>query len=260
MNYYERHIGDYIKDTAHLSLLEHGVYGRLLDVYYTRECGIDAGTAARLIGVRSKDERNALSSVMDEFFVLDGAVWTHRRCDKEIARYQDKQRKASASANARWTKQSTHTESTADAMRTHSEGNAPSNQTPVTSNQERDMSAEPTRKPSIPCPYSEIVALYHSKLPSLPAVRVMSPSRQRALRHLWGFVLGSTKSDGTRRATNADEALEWLGGYFARASENDFLMGKTSRPPEHAGWQCDLDFLCGDKGITQVIEKTRVAA
>ncbi len=24
MNYYERHLGDYAKDTAHLSMLEHG--------------------------------------------------------------------------------------------------------------------------------------------------------------------------------------------------------------------------------------------
>jgi uncharacterized protein YdaU (DUF1376 family) len=32
VNYYERHIGDYLKDTAHLSLLEHGIYTRLLDV------------------------------------------------------------------------------------------------------------------------------------------------------------------------------------------------------------------------------------
>jgi hypothetical protein len=68
LNYYERHIGDYLKDTAHLSLLEHGVYGRLLDVYYTRECGIEDGTAARLVGARSKEERSALESVLNEFF------------------------------------------------------------------------------------------------------------------------------------------------------------------------------------------------
>ncbi len=55
MNYYERHIGDYLKDTAHLGLMEHGIYGRLLDVYCTRECGLALADAARLVGVRSKD-------------------------------------------------------------------------------------------------------------------------------------------------------------------------------------------------------------
>ena len=54
MNYYKRHIGDYMKDASHLSLLEHGVYMRLIDVYYTRESSIPEDQAARLIGARTK--------------------------------------------------------------------------------------------------------------------------------------------------------------------------------------------------------------
>lgn len=143
MNYYERHIGDYLKDTAHLSLLEHGVYGRLLDVYYTRETPLPTAQVERLIGVRSKEEREALRNVLEEFFTLDGDVLRHRRCDREIERYQEKQRKAAASANARWKKGAAHSVGNANAdadgmrthMRTHSEGNAPRHQTPDTSNQ-----------------------------------------------------------------------------------------------------------------------------
>lgn len=90
MNYYERHIGDYLKDTAHLSLLEHGVYGRMLDVYYTRESGIEAGDYCRLIGARSQGEKAAVQSVLVEFFELVGTVWTHKRCDREIDRYRRK--------------------------------------------------------------------------------------------------------------------------------------------------------------------------
>ena len=90
MNYYERHIGDYLKDTAHLSLLEHGVYARLLDVYYVREACIPAEDVARLVGARSKDERVALSAVLAEFFrAVDGA-YVQDRCDREIARYRRK--------------------------------------------------------------------------------------------------------------------------------------------------------------------------
>jgi uncharacterized protein YdaU (DUF1376 family) len=169
MNYYERHIGDYLKDTAHLSLLEHGVYGRMLDVYYTREAPIPAAQVERLIGVRSKEEREALLNVVAEFFQVDGDVLLHGRCDREIERYQLKQRKASASANARWSKGGAHSEGNANAdakamrthmrthsegnanadaramrthMRTHSEGNAPSNQTPDTSNQNQGAFVE----------------------------------------------------------------------------------------------------------------------
>jgi uncharacterized protein YdaU (DUF1376 family) len=129
MNYYERHIGDYLKDTAHLSLLEHGVYGRLLDVYYTRESAIPADQAARLIGARSKDELAALQVVLAEFFVQEeNGDWVQMRCEDEIKRYQDKQGKARASANARWSKHDAHSEGNAnayaDAMRTQCEGNA----------------------------------------------------------------------------------------------------------------------------------------
>ena len=136
MNYYERHIGDYLKDTAHLSLLEHGIYGRLLDVYYTREGPLPAGQVERLTGVRSKEERAALSAVLAEFFKADGDTLTHSRCDREIARYQDKQAKAKRSAEARWNERTAHTERNANAMRTHSEGNAL--QSPVTRHQTPD--------------------------------------------------------------------------------------------------------------------------
>ena len=140
MNYFQFHIGDYLRDTSHLSLLEHGIYCRLLQTYYTRECGLDDGETARLIGARSKEEREALKTVLNEFFVLEGGVWLHRRCDEEIEKFHDKQSKASRSASARWNKQPAHTERTADAMRTHSEGNAPNNQEPITKNQEREES------------------------------------------------------------------------------------------------------------------------
>lgn len=132
MNYYERHIGDYLKDTSHLSLLEHGVYTRLLDVYYTREGPIPAVDAARLIGARTREERSALASVLAEFFQLVGDQHGQDRCDREIARFQDKRGKAKASAEARWGAQrsqsdgnaNAHANASADAMRTHSEGNA----------------------------------------------------------------------------------------------------------------------------------------
>lgn len=88
----------------------------------------------------------------------------------------------------------------------------------------------------------------------------MPKSREKAIRKLWAWVLSSRKSDGTPRATTADEALDWIRGYFRRAAENDFLMGRGHRNAEHANWQCDIDFLLTDKGMKHVIEKTQAAA
>ncbi len=136
MHYYERHLGDYARDTGHLSLLEHGVYGLLLDRYYATEEPIPADQAYRLARARTDDERAAVDSVLAEFFALDGDAWRNGRCDAEIAKYQEKRVKAQSSAAARWADKPSQCERNANAMRTHTERNA--HQSPVTSNQTRE--------------------------------------------------------------------------------------------------------------------------
>jgi uncharacterized protein YdaU (DUF1376 family) len=87
LNYYERHIGDYTRDTAHLSLLEHGVYSRLLDVYYMRESPLPADQVHRLIGCRTPQDRKAADAVLGEFFKLVDGAWRQSRCDAEIEKF-----------------------------------------------------------------------------------------------------------------------------------------------------------------------------
>lgn len=84
MNYYEHHLGDYAKDTGHLSMLEHGAYRILLDRYYSTECGIPADQAHRLARARSEEECRAVDVVLEEFFELVNGVWVHRRVEREI--------------------------------------------------------------------------------------------------------------------------------------------------------------------------------
>lgn len=95
----------------------------------------------RLIAARTKEEKEAVETILDEFFDLRSDGWHNTRCDEEIARFQDKQAKAKRSADARWSKSRTHSEGNAnastDAMRTHSEGNA--HQSPVASHQSPDV-------------------------------------------------------------------------------------------------------------------------
>lgn len=128
------------------------------------------------------------------------------------------------------------------------------------SREEIKRTSSSSAMPTVPCPYDQIVDAYHDRLPSLPRAKLMSPSRQKALRGFWAWVLSSHKTDGTRRATTPAEALQWIGDYFARAASNDFLMGRTERSGAHANWRCDLDFLLGEKGRKQVIERTEDAA
>jgi uncharacterized protein YdaU (DUF1376 family) len=268
VNYYERHIGDYLKDTAHLSLLEHGIYTRLMDVYYTRESALPDDQVARLIGARSKEEREALQDVLREFFNQTEQGWVQDRCDREIQRYQDKQRKASASANARWCAQRPQSDGNANASETHdasgmrsqSERNAPNHQTPVTKPKKKKGAKAPSSTAELPTWMADLVALYHEVLPELPGVRVMDKARDDALRDFWNWVMTSTRTDGQRRATNDAEALAWARQYFERARSNDFIMGRGPRSPEHQNWRCSIEYLLSSRGMKKVLEETVVEA
>lgn len=90
MNYYERHLGDYAKDTGHLTMLEHGAYSLLLDRYYGTEQGIPADQAHRIARARSPAEKEAVDTVLAEFFTLVDGVWTKPRVEEEIAKAQKK--------------------------------------------------------------------------------------------------------------------------------------------------------------------------
>jgi uncharacterized protein YdaU (DUF1376 family) len=88
VNYYERHLGDYARDTAHLSMLEHGAYTVLLDRFYATEQGIPADQVHRIARARSKEERAAVDAVLAEFFVLEGGAYVNKRAIEEIDKAQ----------------------------------------------------------------------------------------------------------------------------------------------------------------------------
>lgn len=98
MHYYQHHIGDYRRDTIHLTLLEHGVYRQLMDCYYLSESPLPTETEAvcRRISARTEEEREAVRNVLNEFFKPTPEGWIHTRCDKEIASYQTKARASRA--------------------------------------------------------------------------------------------------------------------------------------------------------------------
>jgi uncharacterized protein YdaU (DUF1376 family) len=104
MNYYEHHIGDYAEATAHLTFIEDATYSRLIRKYYATEkpMPIEIKLVQRLINARSKEEKNAVVSILNEFFTLTDDGWRQERCDHEIARFKDKQIKARRSAEGRW--------------------------------------------------------------------------------------------------------------------------------------------------------------
>lgn len=166
MNYYEHHLGDFARDTLHLSMLEEGAYRRLLDAYYIRERALpgDVRECCKLARAAAKAERDAVAYVLREFFVLRDGLHHQSRANAEIARFQDKQAKARASAEKRWAHTERNANASPNAMRTHSGGTAngdadgmhrapvPSPQTPVSIHERPRGSARERAQQPLPCP------------------------------------------------------------------------------------------------------------
>ena len=138
MHYFQFNIGDYASATAHLEPLEDLIYRRLLDLYYSTEKPIydDLNKLSRIIRMRTHSE--LITSVLNEFFVLEGDGWHCDRVDVEIFKYTEKSAKASKSAKVRWKKVKQKqkdkgvSERNANALKAQSEGNA--NHKPLTIN------------------------------------------------------------------------------------------------------------------------------
>ena len=140
MHYYKHNIGDYRRDTSHLTLLEHGIYRQLLDSYYLDEAPLcnDVAKLMRSHSVRNADEMQAFQNVLNDFFELTDQGYIHKRCDDVIAEYHGKSESARNSANARWgnkdkASKPRQSKRNANALQTESEGNA--NHKPITNNQ-----------------------------------------------------------------------------------------------------------------------------
>jgi len=90
VNYYPKNLGDYARDTKHLTMLEHGAYNLLLDLLYATEKPLpgDAKEVARRIGVKKDAEVAATKRVLCEFFSFGPKGWTQKRFKEELKAYR----------------------------------------------------------------------------------------------------------------------------------------------------------------------------
>ena len=147
MHYYQFNIGDYRRDTFHLTLLEHGVYRQLLDTYYLNETPlcVDTAVVMRTHTARNKDEKAAVLMVLQNFFLLTDDGWIHKGCEKTISKYKEKSNKARVSADARWSKRN------ANALQTQCESDANHkliNHKPLTNIKIKDIEAKASKTTS----------------------------------------------------------------------------------------------------------------
>src|SRR5437762_7643056 len=86
LNHYPRHIGDWMRDTAHISEVEECIYSRCIDQYYSRERALplDLAQCARLVRAITTQARKALATILPEFFQKEPDGWHQQRCADEL--------------------------------------------------------------------------------------------------------------------------------------------------------------------------------
>ena len=102
MYYYSHNIGDFDKKTRHLNRIERSVYLDMIHLYYTdeKQLMLDVAKLCRKILANDEQEKAAVLTVLEEFFVQTPDGWYHDRCEEELAAYRKSQSQASAAGKA----------------------------------------------------------------------------------------------------------------------------------------------------------------
>jgi uncharacterized protein YdaU (DUF1376 family) len=140
--WYPRYVGDYHRDTMHLSTLQHGAYCLLIDAYWINQGPLpDNDQQFANITKMSLSDWSAIRSVISKFFTQEGSelskcpVWRHKRVEIEIEKARkQKDAKSLAAKNTnlkRWGNVS-HSDSHSDSLTVSHEGRSSPSPSPST--------------------------------------------------------------------------------------------------------------------------------
>ena len=104
MKFYKRWIGDYQRDTQHLSLAEHGAYGLMLDIHYATEKPLprDRDAVYRLLRAVTKAEQAAVDAVLSQFWTVTSDGWVNGKAADVMAEASERSEQAREAARQRW--------------------------------------------------------------------------------------------------------------------------------------------------------------
>lgn len=274
-----------MRKTMHLSMVEDGAYGRLLDWYYANDRPIPHERRHALARATSQAERVAVDAVLAEFFSFADGSHRNDRCDAEIA--SAAKRIATAKENGSrggrkpksnpagnplgypvgsdpLTQEPSSLSPSPYSLRSEEKpgANAPSSTAvpptdaaidPGDADADADGCSDVEMpKGCPPCPHQKILALFAERCPALsqPRSEVWSGQRARNLSARWRWLLTAKRKGeraGERFATNTEQGLEWFGKYFDVVAESGHLTGDNGR-----GWRATLEWLVKDDNFAKV--------
>ena len=231
------YIGDYIRDTRHLSTLEHGAYLLLIMDAWTHDGLLpsDPKRLARIAGLSPKEWASSGSTIMDLFTEHEDG-FRHSRVDQELTKANriigQRSEAGKASAQARWGNEKVTGVIT--SVITEEVTNAPRNDAPSPSQSPREIpngimsDGDPTILPQ------DVVEVWNETAErlGLAKVRKLSPTRMRQLK-------ARIREHPIEEWTEAIRAIE----------RSPFLRGENGR-----GWRADFDFLLQPSSFQKLVE------
>ena len=271
MQWYKHYIGDFQRDTGHLSLTERGAYRALLDHHYATEKPLPADPVAlaRLVGAQTKAERDAVPAVLTQFWTLTDEGWINARAQIEMGKTDARRETNRAVAQAR--EQARNVTGRTTNRATNRETNrltigvtkAQPLQTPDTrEDQERGATAPSADKPptDIDARLSQVtddaIEAYNRLIAeplSLPKALPVGIDKKR------GWVRRSLRTiREVCRAAYGSERIEprFWADYFATQAADDFIAGRTGRTGSHANWRPDFEYLLRPDVIAKAFERS----
>ncbi len=220
VNYYEHHIGDYQRKTAHLSLAEHGAYLLMLHSFYATERPLpkDRKLLYRLLRATRASEQKAIDSVAGQFWESTEDGITNRRAEQVLDKYRKwlTQQKANGSQGGR-------------PQKTHGLSNGNPAGYP-TETQTKPMGGYRARVP-LPTSHDDVEGLT-----PLPPLKKGAPRQRRSehragldeARIVWSELIASAGAK-PKRDTRIQAALDAIGGWPAVRMRTEFEETKLQR-------------------------------
>ncbi|HIR20901.1 MAG TPA: YdaU family protein [Candidatus Aphodousia faecalis] len=284
MIYFRFHIGDWEQKTRLLSPIEKGIYVDLLTYYYSTEHPIVRSNYERITRGYTEEEKKAADYVLSTFFTEKDGCYYNKRCEEEIAAWQEKSSKSKKSIKARWDREKKRipnnrkdsdeqsdddsiedtnvcaNEDTNVCTNDDTDGILTINHKPLTnisSITSKDVivetavsdppasESEKVEKPKgIDCPYKELVAAYNAILG--PYLGMCQKLTPTRQKAVQARWRDCMK-DGDFKTQ--DEGIAYFKRYFEYIKTCDFLMGNNGRD-----WRADFDWIFKLSNYTKICE------
>lgn len=288
MNYYERHLGDYARDTGHLSPLEHGVYNLMLDRYYATEEPIPEDQAHRICRARTKEERDAVDVVLAEFFTLEGGVYRQARVEAEIERARARiensrsngKRGGRPRKNPVGSKKETQKKPTGFSPGSETETQTKAHQTPDTKHQSpEDQEQAPPSSTAAPCDLlgptpADLKTARAQRLAQVTLEAIETFNASALVKTNGGLLPNVSESVGRERRQRQvarcvrvarDICAEGYGSqtitrefwidYWATCAADDHKSGRHGGGKDHPNWKPSFEYLTREGTMLELYDR-----